>query len=292
MSSIIRLDKLKKEYPVGKDFITALSDINLEIEAGEIFGIIGASGAGKSTLVRCLNLLEKPSDGHVYFEDVDLATLGAKELNKARQSISMIFQQFNLFPHLTIMDNITLAPVLLKKMTKEEADAEEAKGNYVTEENGAYRRVIAAPQPIDIYEIEAVRTLLDAGQIVIAGGGGGIPVLQQGTRLKGASAIIEKDYTAAKLAELLGAGTLLFLTAYDKLTIGAGTSEERVFDKISASELKKYIDAGHFPAVTTFPKVDASIRFVSAFPDSKAVIANLEKSKEGLAGKSGTTITA
>ena len=88
--------------------------------------------------------------------------------------------------------------------------------------------------PIDIYEIDAVKALLDADQVVIAAGGGGIPVLQQGSHLKGASAIIEKDYTAAKLAELVGAGTLLFLTAYDKLTIGKGTPEEKVFDTVSA----------------------------------------------------------
>lgn len=119
MSSIIRLDKLKKEYPVGKDFITALSDINLEIEAGEIFGIIGASGAGKSTLVRCLNLLEKPTDGHVYFEDVDLATLNAKELNKARQSISMIFQQFNLLMQRNVLKNV-MFPMEIAKVPKEE----------------------------------------------------------------------------------------------------------------------------------------------------------------------------
>lgn len=119
MSSIIKLDKLKKDYPVGKDFITALSDINLEIESGEIFGIIGASGAGKSTLVRCLNLLEKPTDGHVYFEDVDLATLNAKELNRARQSISMIFQQFNLLMQRTVLKNV-MFPMEIAKVPKAE----------------------------------------------------------------------------------------------------------------------------------------------------------------------------
>lgn len=207
------------------------------------------------------------------------------------KTVSTIITQVRVDPFDSAFSNPT--KVIGRHMTKEEAEAEENKGNYVVEEeDGKYRRIIAAPQPIDIYEIEAVRALLDAGQIVIAGGGGGIPVLQQGTKLKGASAIIEKDYTAAKLAELLEAGTLLFLTAYDKLTIGKGTPEERVFDEVSASELKKYIDDGHFPAVTTFPKVDASIRFVSAFPDGKAVIANLEKAKDGLLGKTGTTIKA
>ncbi len=146
--------------------------------------------------------------------------------------------------------------------------------------------------PIDIYEIDAVRALVDAGQVVIAGGGGGIPVLQQGTKLKGASAIIEKDYTAAKLAELVNADVLLFLTAYDKLTIEKGTPNEKVFDTVSARELHQYIKAGHFPAKTTFPKVDAAIRFVTADPDRKAIICSLEHAKDGLAGRTGTTITA
>ena len=183
--------------------------------------------------------------------------------------------------------------VIGRFMSKEEAEAEEEKGNYVVEEEpGKFRRIIASPMPIDIYEIDAVKALLDADQVVIAAGGGGIPVLQQGSHLKGASAIIEKDYTAAKLAELVGAGTLLFLTAYDKLTIGKGTPEEKVFDTVFASDLHQYIKDGHFPSVTTFPKVDASIRFVTADKERKAVIANLEKAKEGLAGKTGTTITA
>lgn len=183
--------------------------------------------------------------------------------------------------------------VIGRFMSKEEAEAEEEKGNYVVEEEpGKFRRIIASPMPIDIYEIDAVKALLDADQVVIAAGGGGIPVLQQGSHLKGASAIIEKDYTAAKLAELVGAGTLLFLTAYDKLTIGKGTPEEKVFDTVSATDLHQYIKDGHFPAVTTFPKVDASIRFVTADKERKAVIANLEKAKDGLAGKTGTTIIA
>ena len=182
--------------------------------------------------------------------------------------------------------------IIGRVMTEAEAEEEEKKGNHVTQVEGGYRRVVAAPKPVDIVEKDAIKALVDADQVVIAAGGGGIPVLQQGSHLKGASAIIEKDYTAAKLAELVGAGTLLFLTAYDKLTIGKGTPEEKVFDTVSASDLHQYIKDGHFPAVTTFPKVDASIRFVTADKERKAVIANLEKAKEGLAGKTGTTITA
>ncbi|MGN0480886.1 MAG: carbamate kinase [Lachnospiraceae bacterium] len=178
-------------------------------------------------------------------------------------------------------------------MTKAEATAEEEKGNYVVAEgDGKYRRIVASPMPIDVYEIDAVKVLLNAGQVVIAGGGGGIPVIQQGIRLKGASAIIEKDYTAAKIAELVEAGTLLFLTGYDKLTIEKGTENEKVFDTVSAKELRQYINAGHFPAKTTFPKVDASMRFVTADPSRKAIIANLEQAKDAILGKAGTTIIA
>lgn len=103
-------------------------------------------------------------------------------------------------------------------MTAEEAKAEEEKGNHVVEIEGkGFRRIIAAPRPMEIYEIDAIKTLVDAGQIVIAAGGGGIPVLQQGTRLKGASAVIEKDVTSACLAEELGAEVLLLLTGVEKL---------------------------------------------------------------------------
>ena len=94
------------------------------------------------------------------------------------------------------------------------------------------------------------------------------------------------------LAELVNAQTLLFLTAYDNLTIEKGTPNEKVFEQVSASDLHTYIKAGHFPAKTTFPKVDASIRFVTADSERKAVISNLDKAKSSLAGKTGTTITA
>lgn len=177
-------------------------------------------------------------------------------------------------------------------LTKEEAEAEEEKGNYVTEvEPGVWKRIIASPMPIDIYEIEAIRTLSDAGQVVIAAGGGGIPVIQQGAHLKGASAIIEKDYTAMELASQLGASTLLFLTGYEKLTIGKGTPQEKCFDAVKAQELKNLMKEGVFPAITTMPKVDASIRFVNDDPSRQAIISSLDKAKEALAGTTGTRIT-
>lgn len=204
------------------------------------------------------------------------------------KTVSTIITQVKVDPFDSAFSNPT--KVIGRYMTEEEAKAEEAKGNYVVKEEKGYRRIIAAPKPQDIYEIDAVRTLLDAGQIVIAAGGGGIPVLEQRTVLKGASAIIEKDYAAARLAELVDAGTLLFLTAGEKLVINQGTDREQAFDKIAAADLKKYVNEENMGAITTLPKVDAAVEFVLAGSGRKAVIAGLGSAKEALAGKTGTTI--
>ena len=204
------------------------------------------------------------------------------------KTVSTIITQVKVDPFDRAFNNPT--KIIGRYMTKEEAEAEEAKGNYVVEEEKGYRRIIAAPKPMDIYEIDAVRALLDAGQVVIAAGGGGIPVLEQRTVLKGASAIIEKDYVAARLAELIDADTLLFLTEGDKLVINADNDNRKEFDTVKADELKQYVNKNNLGEITTLPKVDAAVGFVLAGEGRKAVIANLEKAKEALAGKTGTTI--
>ncbi len=182
--------------------------------------------------------------------------------------------------------------IIGRYMTKEEADMEEKKGNYVVYEEGkGYRRIIASPQPIDIYEIDAIKALVDAGQIVIAAGGGGIPVLDQRTGLKGASAIIEKDYTAAKLADMLDASTLLILTAGDNIILNKGTENEQILGSLSVAEAEKLIDENKLDALTTLPKIKAALNFVAAGSDRRAVITELTKAKEGVAGKIGTVIS-
>ena len=117
---IIKIENLKKTYKSKKSSITAIENINLTINSGDIYGIIGLSGAGKSTLIRCINFLEKPTEGTVYFEGIDLSNLKNKELLKVRQSIGMIFQNFNLLEQRTVLENI-LFPLEVAKVEKQEA---------------------------------------------------------------------------------------------------------------------------------------------------------------------------
>lgn len=184
--------------------------------------------------------------------------------------------------------------IIGRYMTEEEAQVEEHKGNYVTYEEGeeasGYRRIIASPKPIDIYEIDAIRALVDAHQLVIAAGGGGIPVLDQRTGLKGASAIIEKDYTAAKLADMLDASTLLILTAKDNVIAYNHTDKAKALGSVSVKELQALIDDGAFRPTTSLPKIDASINFVQSGEDRRAIITNLDKPLDGINEKVGTII--
>ena len=113
---MIKVNNLHKKF----EDLTVLDGIDEHIEQGEVVVVIGPSGSGKSTFLRCLNLLETATEGEIYVDD-ELITSPKVNVNRVRQKMGMVFQQFNLFPHLTIMDNITLAPVLLKKMTKEQA---------------------------------------------------------------------------------------------------------------------------------------------------------------------------
>ena len=185
--------------------------------------------------------------------------------------------------------------IIGRYMTKEEADEEEDKGNYVVyeEKDGCkgYRRIIASPRPIDIYEIDAIKALSECGQIVIAAGGGGIPVIEQGAELKGASAIIEKDYTAELLADKMDADILLFLTSKESLTISKSDKDVTTLGKITVAEAESLIEEGYFDSATTLPKVESAVAFVKKVPGRKAIITNMENTKEALKGNTGTIIS-
>lgn len=202
--------------------------------------------------------------------------------------VATIITQVRVDPFDKAFNNPT--KVIGRYMTREEAELEEKKGNYVTYEEGkGYRRIIASPMPIDIYEIDSINALLNANQIVIAAGGGGIPVLDQRTTLKGASAIIEKDYTAAKLADMIDASMLLILTSGENVEVGEG-EEKETLHQLSVKEAEQLISDGKLDEITNLPKIQASLNFVEAKEGRCAVITSLSKAKEGIALKCGTII--
>ena len=176
-------------------------------------------------------------------------------------------------------------------MTREEADAEEAKGNYVTEVPGkGWQRIVSAPRPVSIVEIDAIRALLDADQIVICCGGGGIPVLEQGSHLKGASAVIEKDLAAGLLAAETDADVLMIATSVANVTLNYGTPEEKPIRHMTVSEAEEYIRQGHFEFASMLSNIEASVSFLKSGRDRKAVITTLDRILDSVDGRAGTCI--
>ena len=175
--------------------------------------------------------------------------------------------------------------------SKEEADAMIAKGAQMKEDAGrGYRRVVASPKPTDIVEKETVRALMEAGQVVITAGGGGIPVTVEGNHLKGASAVVDKDFASAKLAELIDADMLIILTAVEKVAINFGKPNEQWLSDLSIADAQRYIGEGHFAKGSMLPKVEAALSFATSRPGRKSLITMLSKAKEGIEGKTGTVI--
>ena len=175
--------------------------------------------------------------------------------------------------------------------SKEEADAMIAKCAQVKEDaRRSYLRVVASPKPTDIVEKETVRALMEAGQVVITAGGGGIPVTVEGNHLKGASAVVDKDFASAKLAELIDADMLIILTAVEKVAINFGKPNEQWLSDLSIADAQRYIGEGHFAKGSMLPKVEAALSFATSRPGRKSLITMLIKAKEGIEGKTGTVI--
>jgi len=176
--------------------------------------------------------------------------------------------------------------------SKEEADRMTKNGYDMKEDAGrGWRRVVASPKPIGIVESDTVKTLLEAGQIPVTVGGGGIPVKEiEGRHLKGTSAVVDKDFASAKLAEELNADMLVILTAVEKVAINFGKPGEKWLSTMTAEEAEKYIKEGHFAPGSMLPKVEAALSFVKSGSNRKALITMLEKARDGLAGNTGTVI--
>ena len=175
-----------------------------------------------------------------------------------------------------------------------EADKLVAERGYdVIEDAGrGYRRVVASPKPQSIIEIESIRDMVDAGLVVVACGGGGIPVYKtEGHHLKGAAAVIDKDFASELLAEQLGADMLIILTAVEKVAINFGKPDQKWLDHLTPEEARQYEAEGQFAPGSMLPKVQAAVKFAASKPGRTALITLLEKAKDGIAGRTGTAVS-
>ena len=181
-----------------------------------------------------------------------------------------------------------VGPFYSKEEAKRLADE---KGYHVKEDAGrGWRRVVPSPDPLEIFEKEAIRQLIAARSIVIASGGGGIPVVKKDGKLEGVDAVIDKDLAGERLAVDVEAKVFLILTDVDEVKLNYKTPQERGISKMTVEEAKRYRDEGHFAKGSMEPKVRAAIRFIEAGGE-KAIITSLGKAMDALEGKAGTTIT-
>ncbi len=206
------------------------------------------------------------------------------------KTVSTILTQVTVDPYDEAFYNPT--KVIGRYMSSDDADAEIKKGNFVKEEPGkGFRRVVAAPSPIDIVEIDAIRTLAEAGQIVIACGGGGIPVIEQNHVLKGASAVIEKDAVAGRLAASLHVDELIILTGVPCVYRNFGKPDQTALPSLTVRQAKELCEEGQFETGTMLPKIEAAITYLEENPLGRVLITSLGDVKEALKGKSGTVVT-
>ncbi len=208
-----------------------------------------------------------------------------------RKSVATILTQVEVDPKAPAFQNPSKP--IGTFMTEAEANEMRRRGNAVMEDAGrGWRRCVASPRPKSIIEIETIRTLLDAGQVAVACGGGGIPVYKtEGNHLKGAGAVIDKDFASELLAEELDADTLIILTAVEKVAVNFGKPDQIWLDHLTPDEAKQYEAEGQFAPGSMLPKVQAAVKFAESKPGRTALITLLEKAKDGIAGKTGTSVS-
>lgn len=206
------------------------------------------------------------------------------------KTVSTILTQVTVDPYDEAFYTPTKA--IGRYMSKDDADLEIAKGNYVMEDTDkGYRRIVAAPKPIDIVEIEAIKVLADAGQVVIACGGGGIPVIEQSSALKGASAVIEKDVIAGKLAGDLQADQLIILTSVPCVYKNFNSENQEEITSMNIGEARLLIADGQFEEGTMLPKIEAAISYLGTVTEGSVLITSLDYVADAIKGKAGTVIT-
>jgi carbamate kinase len=233
------------------------------------------------------------SQGYIGY---DLQNTIGKELHTRgiNKQAATIITQVEVDPHDKAFENPTKP--IGGFMTESEAQALKAKGIAVMEDAGrGWRQVVASPKPVKIVEADTIKALLAAGHIPIAGGGGGIPVALKDGQYRGMGAVIDKDFTAACLAESINADMLIILTAVEKVAINFGKPEQKWLDSLTVAEAEQYIAENQFAKGSMLPKVQAAIAFVRGAGkagEKSALITLLAKARDGIEGKTGTKIIA
>ena len=289
-----------EQWDAVKVTAAALADL---VEAGYQLTITHSNGPQISMIHKAMTVLRRlyagytpapmcvcsaMSQGYVGY-DIQNALRSELLGRGISKPVSTILTQVTVDPY----DEAFYAPTkkIGRYMSRDDADIEIKKGNYVAEEPGkGFLRVVAAPKPIDIVEIDAIRALLDADQIVVACGGGGIPVLEQDHHLRGASAVIEKDLAAGQMAEEINADELIILTSVEKVKINMGRPQEEELGEINLGQAKQYMEEGHFGEYNMLPKFSASVSFIEKGEGRSALITSFDKLNDALKGRTGTWI--
>ena len=231
------------------------------------------------------------SQGYIGYQ-LSQAVLGELKRRGIMRSTAAVVTQTVVYPEDPAFNNPT-KPVGAF-LTEEQAKAKMAETGLIYKEDSGrgWRLVVASPKPQRIVEFDAVKDLMDAGYIVIAGGGGGVPVIEKNDSYHGVPAVIDKDRSSAKIAADFKADMLVILTAVEKVSINFRKPDEKVLSEITVNEAKKYIAEGHFAPGSMLPKVEACIEYLEAFPRGRALITSLEKAAAGLRGETGTVIVS
>jgi len=298
-------DNLKEQMEAAR--VTSGAIVDLVEEGHEIVVVHGngpqvgmietafetAAKADKHFPVLPMSVCVALSQGYIGY---DLQNTLRMELDnrKIKKQVATIITQVEVDPADKAFENPTKP--IGGFMSKEDAEILKSKGIPVMEDAGrGWRQVVASPKPVNIIEAETVKALLAAGHIPIAAGGGGIPVAMRDGQYRGMSAVIDKDFSAAKLAELIEADMLIILTAVEKVAVNFGKTDQKWLDSMTVAQAEQYIAENQFAKGSMLPKVQASIAFVKSSASRggthNALITLLTKARDGIAGKTGTRIT-
>ncbi|WP_449137699.1 carbamate kinase [Slackia sp.] len=231
------------------------------------------------------------SQGYIGYQ-LSQAILNEMRRRDIMRSTANVVTQTVVYPDDPAFDNPT-KPVGAF-LTEDEAKAKAAETGYIFKEDAGrgWRQVVASPKPRRIVESDAIQDLFDAGYVVVCTGGGGVPVFEANDCYTGVPAVIDKDRSAAMMAATFKADMLVILTAVEKVAVNFNKPNQEDIDIMSVAQAREYIEQGQFAPGSMLPKVEACIEYVESYPNGRALITSLECAAAGLAGKTGTVITA